>query len=342
MLFVSLLLTVSTSISGCATIKNAKDSEAILSVSNALLTDAPNAFDYTNYNLSNDEAESLSKQKLRSFAVENGLISQAQSNYLDNQIKTSSEYTYFPSVNNSFMKDESTSQRESYEAEINLFKNNVIFDDVSPLSVSSSSTNTKPTLNKKETDSIDTASLPFDSMMNGDGTGGGGSNTNKNLALNTSYDESKVACASSGTVDGSNFFGIVCSPEACVAIYNAMAKFVNNRNCYTASGIKGPLESIYEILATLVSSGIFVASVVKASAGKIALILDKIIGEFFALFTSGDPIKIIIGMVIFAFASLCVYIFSQIICYGSKGKGYAIGWKIHSLFNWEWFNGAIL
>lgn len=340
MLFASLLLTVSTSISGCAIIKNAKDSEVLLSVSNALLTDAPNAFDYTNYNLSNDEAESLSKQKLRSFAVENELISQAQSNYLDNQIKTSSEYTYFPSIKDAFMKDESTSQRESYEAEINLFKNNVIFDGVSSLSVSSSSTNAKPTLNKKETDSIDTASLPFDSMMNGDGTGGG-SSTNINLAINTSYDESNVACASSGSVDGTNFFGVVCSPEACIAIYNAMAKFVNNRNCYTASGIKGPLGSIYEILAALASSGVFVTSVVKASAGKIALILDKIIGEFFALFTSGDPIKLIIGVVIFAFASLCVYIFSQIICYGSKGKGYAIGWKIHSLFNWEWFNGAI-
>ncbi len=45
MLFVSLLLTVSTSINGCAIIRNAKDSESLLNISNALLAEFSALFD---------------------------------------------------------------------------------------------------------------------------------------------------------------------------------------------------------------------------------------------------------------------------------------------------------
>ncbi len=340
MLFVSLLLAATTSISGCVTIKNAKDSAALLSASNALLNDAPNAFDYSNYNLIENEEMSFCKQELLSYATENQLISGDQVSYLEEQIRTSSDYKYFPSIKNAFMKDESTSERITFASDLVSFNNNIIFDDVSPLSVSSKTTNAKPTINKKEADSINTASLSFDSMMNGDGTGGG-SNT-ESLPLNTTYDETKIASSSSGKVDETNFFGIVCTPETCIAVYNAVAKFVNNRNLYTASNIKGPLFTIYDTIKTFLTISGFSVYLAGSSASKISAVLDTIIAEFCALFDSFAPIAIIITTIIALFLSAAVHIFSWMIVCGSKGRGFAFGWKVHSLFNWEFYYGDVL
>lgn len=339
MLFVSLLLTVSTSINGCATIRNAKDSELLLNVSNTLLADAPNAFEYSNYNLTESEEKSFCKQELLSYASENELISDSQTSYLKEQIRGSSDYKYFPSAKNAFMKDESASERTALESDLISFNNNVIFDDVSPLFVSSKTTISKPTINKKESDSIDTASLSFDNLMSGDGTGGG-SNT-ENLPLNTTYDQTKIASASSGKVDGINFFGIICTPETCIAVYNVIAKFVNKRNMYTSSQIKGPLASIYDTIKTFLTISGFSVYLANSSASKISGVLNTIIAEFSALFDTLGPIAIIISTIIAIFLASAAVIFSFTIIYGSKGKGFAFGWKVHSLFNWEFYCGVV-
>lgn len=43
-------------------------------------------------------------------------------------------------------------------------------------------------------------------------------------------------------------------------------------------------------------------------------------------------------MITSVFAALTVYVLTRIMVYGYFNKGFAIGWLVHNLFNWEWID----
>lgn len=58
-----------------------------------------------------------------------------------------------------------------------------------------------------------------------------------------------------------------------------------------------------------------------------------------ALFDTLGPVAIIISSILtFYLAGLASI---RIVC-GSKGRGFAFGWKVHSLFNWKFYYGDVL
>lgn len=58
------------------------------------------------------------------------------------------------------------------------------------------------------------------------------------------------------------------------------------------------------------------------------------------LFNSLGPVAIIISSIlVFSLAALTNIM--MIVC-GSKGRGFAFDWKVHSLFNWEFYYGDVL
>lgn len=65
--------------------------------------------------------------------------------------------------------------------------------------------------------------------------------------------------------------------------------------------------------------------------------------NFCSLFTAGGPVGIIIGLVIGLLGAAFIGTLIAMIVYGYLSKGFAIGWKMHSIrvWNWEWFCGNL-
>jgi hypothetical protein len=50
-----------------------------------------------------------------------------------------------------------------------------------------------------------------------------------------------------------------------------------------------------------------------------------------------DIVEMIIGLV----GAACIGTLVAMIVFGFLGKGFAVGWKIHADFSWEWFCGSL-
>ncbi len=337
MLFVSLMITAATSISGLSSISNAKNSERLQELSSSIVTIAPNVFDYSDYSLTSDESSSFCKQKLYSYAKDNALISNEQSQYLVNQIENSSDYTAFQSLDDAYLKGSSISQFKFYLTSLN---ETLIFSDVSSLSLSIKNTDIKPTFDQKNSDTVKTASLSGDDFLTYDGGGGGTAKTQ--LDTNLPYTESNVAYATSGKLDNVNFFGIICTPDMCISMYNKFAEWINNRCTYAASGSKTPFEAIRNVIISFASGGVFTAIVIEKVVKQIVTYLTGLLEGFLGLFDLTSPIGVALGVIIGIIVIGCAYIFAKMLIYGYMRKGFAIGWKVYSLFKWSWYNGEVV
>jgi hypothetical protein len=53
------------------------------------------------------------------------------------------------------------------------------------------------------------------------------------------------------------------------------------------------------------------------------------------------PLGFIVGMIIGLVGAACIGTLVAMIVFGFLGKGFAVGWKIHADFSWEWFCGSL-
>ena len=102
---------------------------------------------------------------------------------------------------------------------------------------------------------------------------------------------------------------------------------------YSASGIKGPV-GIIVYLKVLVPSTM--AAVITALISYFSGIWNTFISIIFA---AADPIGWIIGSIIPLIGAACIIIFVTMFIMNYQKKGFAIGWKVHNIFNWEWYCG---
>lgn len=151
------------------------------------------------------------------------------------------------------------------------------------------------------------------------------------MACNTSNFSSSVA----GRVGGCYFLGIIVSKDACVGFYNFLVDLFNG----IAARVNGGeiIPGVIGILSAVV------AAIKGGSAGTITTALTNFLKlfwkEYAALLTSG-PLGIILAALIALVAALVIFIVVNMIVWGRKGSGFAVGWKIHNIFNWEWYYGA--
>ncbi|MGM9813586.1 MAG: hypothetical protein ACI32C_01550 [Candidatus Enteromonas sp.] len=62
---------------------------------------------------------------------------------------------------------------------------------------------------------------------------------------------------------------------------------------------------------------------------------------FLLAISAGNPVAIAIGVIIALLVSACLAIIITMVVHGYIGKGFAVGWFIHSLFDWEWYGGDL-
>lgn len=102
----------------------------------------------------------------------------------------------------------------------------------------------------------------------------------------------------------------------------------------------------FKELSFIASTTIIGAAVVTKINTLIATITGAVSGiwtAFASLFTAGGPIGILIGLVVVLLGAACIGTIVAMIAYGYLGKGFAIGWKMYTIWvwDWEWFCGDI-
>lgn len=113
---------------------------------------------------------------------------------------------------------------------------------------------------------------------------------------------------------------------------------------YQASGNGSPFKIMIEAFKTLSAATAIGTALATLVAGVIATVtgaLSSVWTSFCALFTSGGPTGVILGLIIGLIGAACIGTVVSMIVYGYLGKGFAVGWKIHNIFQWEWFCGDL-
>lgn len=120
MLLGSLALTISTCLSeGCGQVAAANRIKAIKQNANEIIMHDTIDFDYSDYDLTYDEQQSFTKQKLYDYAEENELFNIEELNQLKETIINEDDFVDFNDVDNLFVK-QSTSKAKIIEEAIDV------------------------------------------------------------------------------------------------------------------------------------------------------------------------------------------------------------------------------
>lgn len=348
----SLALTISACLSGgYGQFATANRIAAIKQHANEIIMRAAVDFDYTDYDLTYNEQQSFTQQKLYDYAVENDLFTTEELNRLKETITNNDAFACFDDIENLFVQ-QSVSDDASLKKAIDVNSQN-LYKDFAVAGVPG-------------TAKIDNSLINNNFVDIGLAVGGNESSSEKTDTTESEgevteatsektepeefklpilpYNANNISSSIGGKVDGCVFFGILCSKDACINLYNAFAGWTNKQVMYQVSGSGSPFKIIVEAFKTLATTTAIGAAFATVVAGAIATVtgaLSSVWASFCALFAAGGPIGIILGLIIGLIGAACIGTVVSMIVYGYLGKGFAVGWKIHNIFRWEWFCGEL-
>lgn len=342
MAMTSLVLALSTTLSGgCGTISNTNRIASIKENAIEIVEKAAEIYDFSDYlELTTNEQESLVKQKILEYNEENKLVDEEYIVALKKQLKEDDRFTYFENIGNLFVKQDITKSA--------LIENDVLCSDLI-YDLSHSSINDKEiiidkTINSNITDIAishdygDTGGSQVGDESNGDFNGNPESCNSQNEEQKFlpiyNCDQNHVTNTINGTLDGIFFLGIMVSRDACINFYNVIANFLNNQVTYSASGVKGPVAMIIEYLKLLAPATM--ATVTSALIFYFSGLWNTFISMFSA---AAGSIGWIVGAITALIGAACISTLVTMFIMGYQKKGFAVGWKVHDIFNWEWYCG---
>lgn len=320
MVITSLLLTMTTSISGCNQLATANKMASIKKEANEIILEASAEFDSNQLNISINEHISLIKHHLLQFNDENNLLDE--------------EYLLALKENADLGSTEEFALNSFEEKSDEVIEDSNLLKNIGKAKQSSSSLSLKKGDFRFE--KIEDLSLPNSTSLssyvtsNSDGIN---SITNNQTLPVHSYNSSNVNSSANGKLDDKLFVGIMVTKDACVSFYNTVASFLNNQVMYAASGIKGPANMIIQALTCVTPA--LAATVI----GSLIAYFSGLWTSFCSLFTAGGPVGIIVGTIIGLVGLACIAVLATMFVMGYMRKGFAVGWKVHNLFNWEWYCG---
>lgn len=342
MVMTSLVLALSTTLSGgCSTISNANRITSIKENAVEIVERAAETYDFSDYlELTNDEQESLVKQKILEFNEKYKLVDEEYIVALKEHLKEDEKFTYFENIDDLFIKPDIS--------KIVLEENNALHSelicDLSQSLVNDKEIIRDDIINSNITEIVvnhdygDTGGSKVDDDSKDDSNSNSKTDNTQNEKLDLlpiyNYDQNHVTNTANGTLDGVFFLGIMVSRDACINFYNVIANFLNNQVMYSASGTKGPVGIIIEYLKVLVPSTM--ATVTAALISYFSGIWNTFISMFSA---AAGPLGWIVGWIIALIGGACISILVTMFIMGYQKKGFAIGWKVHHIFNWEWYCG---
>lgn len=324
MFITSLAIIVSTCLSGpCLPLATSYQLEEINNSAYEIVEYAKDHFDYSNYDLTYDEQQSLIKQKIYNFAKSNKVLSSEQLEYLKKEIVSSFDFTYFDDIDSLFVKDNILESPSISKEDFNHPLTNMI------------KLNDKAITNKFSNSTLD---------LSGGSNDGTISSVDKAYKLPLLYcNEDNISVSFNGNIDGTHFIGIICSKDACVSLYNLFAGFINSKATRPSNMGNGLFETIvvgFEYLETKKFFGP-IASKVLELIETIKGALLSIWNSFISLIEYGDIVCKVVGAIIGVIGAICIAVIAAMIVYGYLGKGYYIGWMVYNLFSWHFVSGEL-
>ncbi len=325
MVFTNVLLILGTCINSTQSVATASNYDNFNSSAEEIINSVAQAYDYSNYDLTLDAETSLSKQKLLSFLKNDELVSSAEYAILNRQIKNASDYYQFDNIDSVFIRE---GYSERLASSISNFKT-IMNDD----------TVASPLLNGELTtinSGISTCGLDDMSVYGG----GGGSPTKKTYFPVYSYDTDNVCFYENGKLNGYTFFGFAANKDTCIGFYNTIVNFFTRLGYYNISSIKGPAYIAWMALSMLSAKSFTIATILTA-AHKVGAAFAGIFSEIGSFFATLPPFGAIFATIIIFVGVACAFQLAMMFVCGYLNIGFAMGWMVKSIFNWEWYLGEV-
>lgn len=327
MAITSLILALSTTISGGSTVAEANRLELIKYKSEQLIEFAAESYDYTNFlNLFDIQRESLLKQSLLNFNSENELLDNEHIFALqEHLLYNDPNYIEFENIDTMFLKDDVTPS---------IIENTRVIKTSLTESVKYSPINNELIANNVVINQQYTNIL-ISSVTDGGGNSQGNLEETQPNGPLPIYNVNEANCSYKINENFTDhiFIGLIFSKELCMSVYNVFSFFIND--IFLNEAFSG-VEQIVRIFSSITLSS--------PLAPVVLSIIEYIKGfwsTFISAFATGNIVGIITGIIISFFAFMCITLLIRVIISGYFHKGYIIGWNVYNLFDWRWVDEYI-
>lgn len=314
--------------------------DTLNSSANEVITQAANAYDYSEFDLILNNETSLVKQKLVQYGKESESLTALQTAILKNTIESDSDYTVFNDLDNLYLN---TNAKSDLNYALTSFKQ--LYNDPKVSQATDGSTY-KTAINLVENSSISTCLDLPNSILGGGGTGGSGSSNGSNSDSDKikfpvhEYNVSLIDYYVNGRLNDCTFFGIACNKDLCIGFYDTIVNCLMNLAYYSTMDIKGSVGIIYkalELISVATPAKNLIVAAWETITGVFASIWTTICNAFHAVPVIGTILSLILIIV----GVSTIVLLGAMLVFGYLKKGFAIGWMIHGLFNWEPYCGEI-
>lgn len=325
MSLISLALVLGSTISTCQYSGNANLLE---NITDDLINEAIieiNKFDYSNYELSLEQSQSFIQQKLYRFAEVNSLFDDTQLESLKKIIQEEDYFVNLGNIDKVFLQNENDFEIEFPfpGGDHEIPGPGINFPNIRPL--------------------VAENNFEFVTSPGGGGGTGGDSGNNNNLLEIKPVNESNISVSLAGSIQGQSFFGIMCSKDACITVYNAIANRANNRVTDETSGesytLGGIIFKAIREAAELTKIGATISVLITKTYNALISYFNSIIKLLINTIKKGVRYLKIIASIVILIGTSIIAILVTMIVYGLREMGFYAGWFIYNIFDWRWACG---
>ena len=323
----SLALALSSAISACQSAGNANLLDSITEemINEAILE--TEKYDYSEYDLSFMGSKSLIEQKIYRYAEINNLFIEDRLSALKEVIKNQDYYVAFDDIDNVYLNtsDNNDGNEEGGNDDIFIFPGG--HHEIPG-----------PGINFPMTPASYDDNFHFDNNIPGHGGGGGTGGDSEKLEIKT-LNEANIAVNTFGNFQGRQFFGIWCSKEACMTVYNAIANWANNRitdpNTEESYTLSSAIFKLVKGVGELTSVGASISVMITRAYNALINYFSSMVNLLVTTITSAPFYLKIIASIVILIGVAIAFIIVAMIVFGLLEKGFYIGFFLTSIFSWE-------
>lgn len=288
---------------------------SISETSNQIIEEFSESLDFSDYSLTFEQSESLVVQKLFEFAKDKQLLGASDILIVNRAITLSPTYYEVDNIDSVYLKEEVDS--DAFYSNIDTWSDDFL-DDLSLLSQ----------LDEPSIDGSVRTYIPEPGIEDDD------KELEPFIMPRRSYQGLDTSVTLGGKIDGYDFFGIICSPGACICFYDILAETINQVG--DENSLFNNVRNTFEQLSLIAPESIMATSytTVIGLITQLVNYIKNLIGSILAVLKN-NPIGKIILAVIFILIGIVAWILCVMFTAGFLGKGAYTGLKIRGFLHFE-------
>ncbi|MBR2505716.1 MAG: hypothetical protein IKB70_02060 [Bacilli bacterium] len=288
---------------------------SISETSNQIIEEFSESLDFSDYSLTFEQSESLVVQKLFEFAKDKQLLGASDILIVNRAITLSPTYYEVDNIDSVYLKEEV--DLDAFYSNIDTWSDDFL-DDLSLLSQ----------LDEPSIDGSVRTYIPEPGIEDDD------KELEPFIMPRRSYQGLDTSVTLGGEIDGYDFFGIICSPGACICVYDILAEMINQVG--DDNSLFNNVRNTFEQLSLIAPESIMAAAytTVIGLISQLVNYITSLIGSILEVLTS-NPIGMIILAAIIILTAIVGWVLSVMSAAGFLGKGCYTGLKIRGFLHFE-------